>query len=94
MIDANLLARIGAALYGEHWKRPLAERLDVSERKMRRWSKGEEDVPLSVMHALHAIVMAEHETLCDAAADMTQIRHDLENIIEFEIVELGKGAQE
>jgi hypothetical protein len=92
MMDANLLARIGAALYGERWKKPLAARLNVNERKMRRWSKGEEDVPLSVMHELHAIVTTEHETLCDAAADMTQIRDDLMEVIESET--FGNGVEE
>jgi len=34
---ADMLAEIGRALYGEHWRRPLAEALGIDERQLRRW---------------------------------------------------------
>lgn len=37
---ADRLARVGRALYGEHWRLPLARALRVNERLMRRWMSG------------------------------------------------------
>ncbi|MCC6775654.1 MAG: hypothetical protein IT537_03300 [Hyphomicrobiales bacterium] len=36
-----MLADIGRALYGEHWRRPLADALGVDERQIRRWCNAE-----------------------------------------------------
>ena len=41
MTDSALLGALGAALYGEHWKNPLANALGVSDRTLRRWLQTE-----------------------------------------------------
>ena len=37
----DMLAAIGRALYGEHWRRPLADDLGEHERQIRRYVNGE-----------------------------------------------------
>lgn len=39
------LAAIGRALYGPSWQQALADALGVNVRTMRRWAKGEFDIP-------------------------------------------------
>ena len=41
---SEALEIIGEAIYGSGWKGPLAERLGVSDRVMRRWSTGQIEV--------------------------------------------------
>lgn len=43
-----LLNRIGEALFGAHWRTPLAVALDVNERTVRRWVSEEVKIPLGV----------------------------------------------
>lgn len=38
--DADHLAEIGRALYGEHWQAPLARDLGVNRESIRRWLNG------------------------------------------------------
>jgi len=40
-----LICRVGEALYGPHWVRPLASALGVSERTMRYWQDGTREPP-------------------------------------------------
>ena len=40
-MTSDELTAIGASIYGEHWRRPLALALGVSLRTMQRWAKGE-----------------------------------------------------
>lgn len=42
MDDRRLFALVGEILFGEHWKQPLANRLQVSDRNLRRWLKSGE----------------------------------------------------
>lgn len=37
MDDRRLLALIGNALYGDHWKTPVARKIGIADRTMRRW---------------------------------------------------------
>lgn len=39
------LARRGAALFGDHWKEPLAAALGVTRRSLDRWLDGTRGVP-------------------------------------------------
>ena len=38
----------GEALYGPEWRRKLGDALGVNERQIRRWAKGEYDLPQGV----------------------------------------------
>lgn len=49
------LAAIGQALYGPVWQKALSDALDVSDRTMRRWLKGEFIIPDGVWDELTAI---------------------------------------
>lgn len=37
MEDRRLLALIGEALYGDHWKKSVAIKLGIADRSVRRW---------------------------------------------------------
>jgi hypothetical protein len=39
------LERRGSALYGEDWQSPLARRVRVDARSMRRWKAGDREIP-------------------------------------------------
>lgn len=39
------LERRGAALYGDEWQSPLARRIRVDARTVRRWKAGEREIP-------------------------------------------------
>lgn len=41
----SLLVACGQALYGQQWQSALARDLGVSDRTMRRWVAGDQDVP-------------------------------------------------
>ncbi len=38
--DADHLAAIGRALYGDHWQSPFAAALDINRETIRRWLNG------------------------------------------------------
>jgi hypothetical protein len=44
-MSSRLLKRCGEALYGPRWQSELARDLDVSDRTVRRWVAGSDDVP-------------------------------------------------
>jgi hypothetical protein len=52
--DRYLLRQIGIFFHGEEWQAPLARDLHVSERTMRRWVAGTEDIPRGVWRDLSA----------------------------------------
>lgn len=44
-MSSKLLADAGAALYGPRWQTEMARDLDISDRTIRRWVAGTDDVP-------------------------------------------------
>lgn len=42
---SSVLSECGEALYGPHWKTELAGALDISERTVRRWYAGTQEIP-------------------------------------------------
>jgi hypothetical protein len=52
---ADILADIGRALYGDHWRRPLAEALGIHERQVRRYLSGD---TLTAEHQLFSTARA------------------------------------
>lgn len=64
-IPRELLQRIGVARYWHYWVAPMAIRLNVGERKMRRWANGELCMPVDLCPKLIAI-MREHRDTIDA----------------------------
>ena len=46
-MSKELLKRVGEFIYGEQWQAPLARDLGVSERSMRRWVAGTDEIPVA-----------------------------------------------
>jgi len=52
------LSRRGEALYGEHWKEPLADALGVTRRSLDRWIDGTRGVPPNLVKEIEALERA------------------------------------
>jgi hypothetical protein len=48
MNDTVLLTEVGKALYGESWQSTLSAEIAVSDRSMRRWANGTDQIPWGV----------------------------------------------
>ena len=48
MNDTQLLTEVGKALYGETWQSTLSADIAVSDRSMRRWANGTDQIPWGV----------------------------------------------
>ena len=59
----DLLCRIGAALYGEHWHASLAHDLGVPRRTVQRWAAGETPPRPTLRRDLARLVAARQDTL-------------------------------
>lgn len=65
-LNHETLAAVGQALYGNQWHTALAGNLGVNVRTMRRWAKGEFDIPGGVWPELRKLCWlrsADIETL-------------------------------
>lgn len=60
--DGALLARIGTAMYGGHWLKPLSADLRVNSRTVRRWRDNDFDIP--------PLVWVELKIRCHQRADI------------------------
>lgn len=56
MTDGELIAQAGRALFGEHYKAPLAAALGVRTDTVDSWAKGRNAPPPGVWHELHELV--------------------------------------
>jgi len=65
---SKLLSDTGEALYGSRWQSPLARDLDVSDRTMRRWTAGVDDMPTGVALDLLRLVLERAQALDDLEA--------------------------
>ena len=65
---SRLLRDAGEALYGPRWRTELSRDLQISDRTMRRWASGVDDVPSGVYVDLLRLVIARAQTL-DGLAD-------------------------
>jgi hypothetical protein len=52
-LDAILLRQIGEALYGPGWQAELSRDISVSDRSMRRWAAGTDEIPEGVWRDIH-----------------------------------------
>lgn len=59
----NLITQYGRALYGARWRAAMADDLGVSERTVRRWAKGEFEVPEGVLRELREKCAAKAQEL-------------------------------
>ncbi|MBW4985063.1 hypothetical protein KZZ07_21190 [Mameliella sp. CS4] len=66
----EFITRTGEALYGARWQTPLAEDLKTSDRTVRRWISGQNEVPWGVMAELRGLLMARGACIHELLAEM------------------------
>lgn len=66
-----LICRVGEALYGPHWVRPLAAALGVSERTMRYWQDGTREPPPGIYRELSAMATTRRAELSALKAEIS-----------------------
>jgi hypothetical protein len=69
-MSSRLLKRSGEALYGLRWQSEIARDLDVSDRTVRRWVAGSDDVPDGVYLDLQRL-------LTERAAEIDELLESL-----------------
>jgi hypothetical protein len=62
-MSRDLLCRVGAALYGEHWHSSLAHDLGVPRRTVQRWAAGDARPPPTLRRDLARLVATRQDTL-------------------------------
>ena len=62
-MTADLLRRVGAALYGRNWHAELAHTLGVNRRIVQRWEAGESPISPTVPRNLARLVAARQDEL-------------------------------
>ena len=88
--DELLLRQVGNFFHGEEWQAPLARDLRVSERTMRRWVAGPEEIPRGVWHDLGANMQIYYETLGRLLAEVKR-RSGLIDVYAFKVWDAGAG---
>lgn len=64
-MSSKLLRDAGEALYGPRWQSDLARDLGVSDRTMRRWAGGADDLPAGIAIDLRRLCEARAALLDD-----------------------------
>ena len=59
----TLLREAGESLYGARWQSELSRDLDVSDRTLRRWLAGVNDVPETLRAELRALAQSRRKAL-------------------------------
>jgi hypothetical protein len=62
-VTSDLLRRVGAALYGQHWHSELAHTLGVNRRIVQRWAAGDSPTPPTLSRNLARLVAVRREEL-------------------------------
>lgn len=60
---ATDMRKAGELLFGSHWQRPLAERVGLSDRQLRRYLAKIHPVSTSVMQRLYDMLGAQSEEI-------------------------------
>ena len=69
---SRLLRDTGEALYGPHWQTAMSSAIGVSDRTIRRWVAGDEDLPPGVAMDLWRLC-EERMLALDAVCDRLKI---------------------
>ena len=72
MESQELIRRVGEALYGEQWQRPLARELGVSDRLVRFWAAGDREIPILLPARLLNLIQSRGEALANTASLVEQ----------------------
>jgi hypothetical protein len=71
--NALLLRQVGEELYGASWQSALSDRINVSDRSIRRWASGEEEIPPGVWREIHHLAYSKHRILQHFAHEIDPI---------------------
>lgn len=74
-MSSKLLRDVGEAVYGPRWQTELSRSLGVSDRTVRRWAAGTDDVPPGVYYDLLGVVV-------ERAAEIDDVMTRLNALIE------------
>jgi hypothetical protein len=66
-MSVPLFTAAGRALYGPQWQSELARSLEVSDRTVRRWIKGDSEIPEGVWSDLRILCMERAQRLYQIA---------------------------
>ena len=70
-MSPDLLCRVGAALYGEHWHSSLAHDLGVPRRTVQRWAAGDARPPPTLRRDLARLIAARQDVLGKLYRELT-----------------------
>jgi hypothetical protein len=89
-VDAELFRRVGNALYGAEWQRPMSRALGplhpdgpreaIDDRLVRRWSSGDRSIPDWVSRALIRVVDEHSGSLRAHAESLDVLADEIEQI--------------
>ena len=71
--NAESFVAIGEKLYGPFWVGALADDLDVNERTIRRWAKGEYNIPDGIWGDLSALCLEASAELHDLGKQISAL---------------------
>jgi len=71
-MSATLFTAAGHALYGSLWQSELARSLEVSDRTVRRWIRGDSEIPHGVWGDLRVLCLERARALDDMARKLGQ----------------------
>lgn len=69
--DAELIEIAGKALYGDLWQRALARALDISERTVRYWAAGRNNIKPGVWDDVRTL-LSDQEAKCQETAALIE----------------------
>lgn len=64
-MTSTLLREAGEALYGPRWQSDLSRDLNVSDRTVRRWDAGQNEIPAGVWTEIRDLLTARGQALAD-----------------------------
>ena len=74
--EALLLRQVGEVLFGASWQTSLSEQISVSDRSMRRWASGEDEIPPGVWRDIHYYAQSQHLTIKYFDDEIVRILND------------------
>ena len=77
-MSSKLLFDVGEALYGPRWQTELSRAIDVSDRTVRRWAAGADDVPPGVYFELLSLLTEKAAEVDDVIARVNSLIEKLE----------------
>lgn len=70
--DAELIRRIGEALYGSRWQTDIARKLGVSNRAVRYWLAGQDKPSAAIWLALYGLAAKRSDQLSNVMVEISR----------------------